>query len=106
MNSAARKSLFQEQVNPKPGSKLAALILSYFEYKEDLVIQKKTQNKKRKKAVIWKLVYFCQFYIKIFIKLKKIIIPFYFKTPKSIKYFWILIDLDFNWESLNSIYEK
>ena len=41
--SQARKSLFQEQA-PKPGSKLAEFILSYFEYKEDLIIQKKTQN--------------------------------------------------------------
>ena len=42
--SQARKSLFQEKVTPKYGSKLAEFILSYFEYKEDLIIQKKTQN--------------------------------------------------------------
>ena len=34
----------RNKLPPKPGSKLAELILSYFEYKEDLIIQKKMQN--------------------------------------------------------------
>ena len=46
--SQARKPLFQEQVTPKPGSTLAEFLLSYFEYNEDLIIQKKTQNADRK----------------------------------------------------------